>query len=244
MSPPNESTVACYTPAGNGAIAPRPPPTAGATQKRRSVLRFAKLQSDRLLASGLDRKSSDPEPARRNRCADHSEVKNPRPSAAPDRVRRETCDSGIAQRGREGTLTGTPAAPKVLVPGHRHGPYPALQLLWPLARPPPVHSKIRGPVAGVRGCPALTRAGPARFGVGPRPRPSLSGRRSDDQLCSSRQQIFQRAWPRRNVARKARAACPSTRASEFRALRRYVRATAAECFAAGCCEPRPAPAHA
>src|SRR5262249_13828102 len=57
MSPPNESTVACYTPAGNGAIAPRPPPTAGATQKRRSVLRFAKLQSDRLLGGRKGRPS-------------------------------------------------------------------------------------------------------------------------------------------------------------------------------------------
>src|SRR5260370_5029649 len=38
--------------------------------------------------SGFERRSSDPERARPRRCADDSDATNPRPIAAPDRIRR------------------------------------------------------------------------------------------------------------------------------------------------------------
>ena len=65
------------------------------------------------------------ERARRSRCADGSDAANPRPSAAPDRIRRGTRDSETAHRELEGTPRENPAAPTALARGHRHGPFPA-----------------------------------------------------------------------------------------------------------------------
>src|SRR5205085_1918623 len=58
-----------------------------------------------------DRRRSDPELVQQNRCAGGSDAANPRPNAAPDRVRRGPRDSGTAQRGPQGTPRGNPPAP-------------------------------------------------------------------------------------------------------------------------------------
>ena len=96
-----------------------------------------------------------------------------------------------------------------------------------IATPRPRHCKIRAPVADVRGCPAAAPAGPAPFEIARPLPPSPSGRRTSDRPCPSRRRIFQRARPRHNAARRARAGCPSAPGNGFRALRRSAHAIAA-----------------
>src|SRR5215471_14050416 len=72
--------------------------------------------------SKFDRRRSGPERAPRNRFAHGSDATNPRPGAAPDRVRRGTRDSEIAQKEYEGTPRGNRADPTALGRGRKHGP--------------------------------------------------------------------------------------------------------------------------
>src|SRR5207253_2596858 len=53
--------------------------------------------------SDFDRRTGDPEPARRYRCVGGTDAANPRPGTAPDRVRRGLRDSETAHREPGGT---------------------------------------------------------------------------------------------------------------------------------------------
>src|SRR5262249_47727458 len=75
--------------------------------------------------AGFDPRKGEPERARRNRSADGSDAANPRPSAAPNGIRRQPRDSETAHRGREGIPWGNRAAPTTLVPGRTYGRFPA-----------------------------------------------------------------------------------------------------------------------
>src|SRR6266849_2107977 len=56
--------------------------------------------------SGFDRSMRDPERARRNPCADGSDAANPRPSAAPDPIRRGASNRPTAHTEPEGAPMG------------------------------------------------------------------------------------------------------------------------------------------
>jgi len=75
--------------------------------------------------SGFEQRTDGREPARRNGCADGSDATNPRPNAAPNRIRHEMRDGMTAYRECEGIPRENPAAPTALVLGHRHGPFAA-----------------------------------------------------------------------------------------------------------------------
>src|SRR5215469_12003331 len=75
--------------------------------------------------SGFDRTTGAPERFPRNRGGGGSDAANPRPSAAPNRLRRGTCDRWTAHREPEGTPKENPAAPTTSSRGHRLGPFPA-----------------------------------------------------------------------------------------------------------------------
>ena len=102
----------------------------------------------------LDRTTGNPEQARRNPCADGSDVANLQRNAALDPIRRGPRDRATARRESEGTPGRNPTAPTALVRGHRPRPFPVPRSLSRSARPRPGHSKIRAPVAGVRDRPA------------------------------------------------------------------------------------------
>src|SRR5262249_30581646 len=75
--------------------------------------------------SGFARRSSDPEPAQRNRCAVGSGVANPRRGAAPSRILRGRRGSEPGHMEPEGIPMVIPAPPKALVLGNRLALFPA-----------------------------------------------------------------------------------------------------------------------
>jgi len=72
--------------------------------------------------SAIDPSRREPERGRPRRCADGSDAASSQPSAAPNRIRRGSCDRPTGHREPEGTLRENPAAPIALARGHRHGP--------------------------------------------------------------------------------------------------------------------------
>src|SRR5262249_50889570 len=136
-----------------------------------------------LQALGPHLRSGDPKRAHRNRCADYFDPERPRPNAAPNRIRRGTCDIETVPKGCGGTPMEIPAVPTALVRWHRHGRFPERRGLSRLAAPRPSRNEIRVPVAGDRGSPASTTTGPTLFEIVWLLPPSLNGRPTYAPLC-------------------------------------------------------------